>query len=226
MQTDAIHTFNTHHVAFFRPIKRTYIILYWNGVRRRWLKYTGDLPNLSIHRSLTTDNGRVRISISTRPNGIIQQIDVRSRGYYLQSGTNLITILEKDGSLPQSFNAREYTLEDPTLVANLNEVDLWTTQPPPLDVPQAQPVPQPAPPVLAPLKAIPKRIAWLIAEEASKANESCPILTDLISPLTSAVTTCFHVFDYDAINEWFARNPVNTRCPVCRDLCLFTKAFD
>jgi hypothetical protein len=223
MQTDAIHTFNTHHVAFFRPIKRTYIILYWNAVRRRWLKYTGDLPNLSIHRSLTTDNGSVRISISTRPNGIIQQIDVRSRGYYLQSGTNLITILEKDGSLPQSFNTREYTLEDPALVADLNEVDLWVTAPPPLAIAAA---PAPAPqPTLAPLKAIPKRIAWLIAEEASKAEEACPILSDPISPLTCAVTTCFHVFDHDAISEWFARNPVNTKCPVCRDLCLFTKAF-
>ena len=221
MQADAIHTFNTHHVAFFRPIKRTYIILYWHIQRRKWLKFTGDLPNLSIHRSLNTDNGRVRISIATRPDGIIQQIDVRSRGYYLQSGTNLITILEKDGSLPQSFNTREYTLENPALVADLHEVDLWNTAPPPLVV-----APPPAPqPTLAPLKAIPKRIAWLIAEEASKAEESCPILSDPISPLTCAVTTCFHVFDHDAISEWFARNPVNTKCPVCRDLCLFTKAF-
>jgi len=144
-------------------------------------------------------------------------IDIRSRGYYLQSGTNLITIIEKDGSLPQSFHTHEYTLADPALVADLTEVDLWNTAPPPLDVP-------PAPAPVAPLKAIPKRIAWLIAEEASK-SESCPILAEPISPLTCSVTTCFHVFDHDAISEWFARNPINTKCPVCRDTCLFTKAF-
>jgi hypothetical protein len=147
-------------------------------------------------------------------------IDIRSRGYYLQSGTNLITIIVKVGSLPQSFHTHEYNLADPSQVADLTEVNLWNTAPPPLAIAVA---PQPAP--LAPLKAIPKRIAWLIAEEASKAEESCPILSDPISPLTCSVTTCFHVFDHDAISEWFARNPVNTRCPVCRDPCLFTKAF-
>lgn len=218
MQADAIYTFNTHYVAFFRPIKRTYIVLHWQPHVRKWIKFTGELPNLSIHRSLTTDNGAVRISIATRPNGTPQLIDVRARGYYLQSGDTRISLLEKNGALPAPFNTVDYTLADPTAVADLTEVDLWITQPPPL-APAALVII----PVNVPLKPIPKRIAWLIAEEAKA--ETCPILAEPISPITAAVTTCFHVFDYEAINEWFVRNPVNTRCPVCRDLCLFTKAF-
>jgi hypothetical protein len=221
--TDAIFHFRTSHVAFFRPIKRSYIILSWHANSGKWIRFTGDLPNLSINRSLVTDNGAVRIKIAIRPNRAANLIDIRSRGYYLQSGETRIVLLEKDGSLPQPFSTVEYNLANPALVANLTEEILWSTQPPPLDIPP--PSPAPAPVSMVPLKAIPKRIAWLIAEEASKAEESCPILSEPISPVTSAVTTCFHVFDYDAINEWFARNPINTKCPVCRDPCLFTRAF-
>jgi hypothetical protein len=222
---DAIYTFNTNHVAFFRPIKRTYVILHWHQHVRKWLKFTGDLPGLTLHRSLTTDSGTVRINIATRPNGTAQLINVHSRGYYLQSGDNRISILEKTGALPAAFNTVDYTLADPTLAADLTEVDLWLTQPPPLAAPVAPlPVVHAVIAINVPLKPIPKRIAWIIAEEAK--DETCPILAEPISPITAAVTTCFHVFDHDAINEWFVRNPVNTRCPVCRDLCLFTKAFE
>ena len=72
------------------------------------------------------------------------------------------------------------------------------------------------------LEKIPKRIAWLIAEAA---NDTCPISTNPISPITASVTTCFHVFETEAINEWIARNPVNTPCPVCRKVCMATAAY-
>ena len=224
MQPDVIGHFITNHVAFFRPIKRTYVILYWHPAVRKWVKCNDTFNNLSLHRSLTTDNGAVRISIATRPNGTAQLIDVRSRGYYLRSENTRITLLEKTGALPASFNI-DYTLADPTAAAGMTEEDLWVVglqQVPPLALPQVPVLPATR---FVPLKPIPKRIAWLVAEEASKANEQCPILAEAISPITAAVTTCFHVFDNDAINEWFTRNPINTKCPVCRDLCLFTKAF-
>ena len=221
IQADEIYTFNTHHVAFFRPIKRTYVVLNWHHHVRKWLKFTDEMPGLTLHRSSTTDNGAVSINIATRPNGRGQLINVRSRGYYLQSGNTRITLVEKAGALPAAFNTVDYPLADPTLAAGITDFALWLTQPPPL-VPA---LPVHAIAINVPLKPIPKRIAWLIAEDASKSNESCPILAEPISPITAAVTSCFHVFDHDAINEWFVRNPVNTRCPVCRDLCLFTKAF-
>ena len=224
MQPDVIGHFITNHVAFFRPIKRTYVILYWHPAVRKWVKCTDTMNNLSLHRSLTTDNGAVRISIATRPNGTAQLIDVRSRGYYLRSENTRITLLEKTGALPPSFNI-DYTLADPTAAAGLTEEDLWVVGPPPLALPQVALPQVPALPArFVPLKPIPKRIAWIIAEDSSK-TESCPILAEPISPITAAVTTCYHVFDHEAINEWFIRNPVNTKCPVCRELCLFTKAF-
>jgi len=77
-----------------------------------------------------------------------------------------------------------------------------------------------APPVLDP---IPKRIAWLIAEDGCKNNEICPITMDAISPMTAAVTTCFHCFDAAAIETWLINK---NECPQCRKRCLATKAFD
>ena len=219
---DVINHFITEHVAFFRPIKRTYVILHWHPAVRKWVKCTDTMNNLRIYRSLTTDNGAVRISIATRLNGTPQLIDVRSRGYYLQSGDTRITLLEKTGPLPAPFLTFDYTLADPTVAAELTEEPLWVVGVPPLALPQVPALPATR---FVPLKPIPKRIAWLIAEDASKSNETCPILAEPISPITSAVTTCYHVFEYEAINEWVVRNPVNTKCPVCRELCLFTKAF-
>jgi SUMO ligase MMS21 Smc5/6 complex component len=72
------------------------------------------------------------------------------------------------------------------------------------------------------LEKIPQRIAWIIAEAAKE--ELCPISTNPISPITASVTTCFHVFETEAINEWIARNPV-TPCPVCRKVCMATPAY-
>jgi hypothetical protein len=76
------------------------------------------------------------------------------------------------------------------------------------------------------LKPIPQRIAWLIAEESSKSKETCAITTDEISPITAAVTSCFHVFEYDSIQEWVNKNPARPTCPVCREVCAITKAFE
>jgi len=73
------------------------------------------------------------------------------------------------------------------------------------------------------LEKIPQRIAWIIAEAAKE--ELCPISTNPISPITASVTTCFHVFETEGINEWIARNPVNTPCPVCRKVCMATPAY-
>ena len=76
------------------------------------------------------------------------------------------------------------------------------------------------------LKPIPRRIAWLVAEDACKNKESCPITTNELSPITAAVTSCFHVFESESLGEWFARHPARTKCPVCREVCLMTKAFE
>ena len=225
---ETIHTFNTFYIAFFRPIKRSYFMLRWNANARRWIKSTTDMPNLALRRSTLTQNGQVTVNVATSVNGPLTNIQLVSRGYYLESGEEKISIVEKIGNqLPQSFMTKDYTVENPIPIPT--DFRLWrlANVPPPLDIPAFEPAPAaahaPAPAV--PLKAIPKRIAWLIAEDASKNQDTCPITSDLISPVTAGVTTCFHVFEYEAIQEWATRNP-NTKCPTCRERCLITKAFE
>jgi hypothetical protein len=66
------------------------------------------------------------------------------------------------------------------------------------------------------------RIAWIIAEDASKKGETCAITLDEVSPLTASVTSCYHVFDTKALDIWFQ---TNTTCPVCKQNTVATKAF-
>jgi hypothetical protein len=66
------------------------------------------------------------------------------------------------------------------------------------------------------------RIAWIIAEDASKKGETCAITLDELSPLTASVTSCYHVFTTTALDIWFQTN--NT-CPVCKQRTVATRAF-
>lgn len=216
--TDQIHSFRTSHIAFFRPIKKSYFVLHWNNVVRKWVCNSDPLENLRLYRSTVSLDGKVRINVATRAGSRSINTEVKSSGYFLESGLTQITIVEKVGyQLPSKFMISEYTVVDTPLTHV--DVELWTVAPPPplgpVPVPQASNI----------LKALPKRIAWLIAEDSSKAEDTCPISTEVISPVTAAVTTCFHVFDNASIEQWFTMNPVNTKCPVCREVCLMTKAF-
>jgi len=207
-----IRSFTDPYVCFFRRNKKTYYILQWDATVHKWLRCQPDLPNLTLHRSTTTRDGEVNIKIATYAAGIGKLIAVTADGFYLKSGNTNIPILKARNSLGQAFMMTEYTaLETP--FTQTDEI-LWTVH-------QATPV---APPPLIQEK-LPKRIAWLIAEDASKAGETCPISTNIISPITASVTTCFHVFDTESINEWVTRNPINTPCPICRKPCEVTVAF-
>jgi SUMO ligase MMS21 Smc5/6 complex component len=84
-------------------------------------------------------------------------------------------------------------------------------------------VPTPTPAYANLPEPIPRRIAWLVAEDASKNSETCSITLDEISPITASVTTCFHVFNSDAIAKWLTTNPL---CPMCKKRCQATVAFE
>jgi hypothetical protein len=217
--TDQIHTFRTYIIALHRPIKQTYYMLEWNPQTRKWVSYSEPLENLHICRSRVSIDGIVRINIASSVNKHARNIQVMSKGYYLESGNTQITLVEKVGlQLPAKFMKTEYRITETLLTET--DMLLWTVAPPP---PPPVVEPEPEPQLQKPL---PKRIAWLIAEDSSKAEDTCPISTEVISPVTAAVTTCFHVFDHASITQWFTMNPVNTKCPVCREVCLMTKAFE
>lgn len=77
--------------------------------------------------------------------------------------------------------------------------------------------------VVAPIKPLPKRVAWIIAEDAGKNGDKCAITMEPITPITAAVTTCFHCFDHESIETWMQNH---TTCPQCRERCAITKAFE
>jgi len=236
--TDAIHNFTTNLIAFHRPIKRTYFFLTWNNDQRKWHPYQADLQNLIMRRSTFHIRGKVNINVATSRTATPTLIEVNSEGYFLMSNNIKITLVKKTGNaLPPPFVKKEYTLADPNAYALHVDERLWNVVP----VPAPATVQQQQPTNLVSttatvthtqihhltqiLKAIPRRIAWLVAEDACKNNETCPISTNDISPITAAVTTCFHVFESEHLSEWFARHPVRTKCPVCREVCQMTKAY-
>ena len=213
-----IHTFIGQYICFFRRNKKTYYVLQWNHNVRKWLRSNPPLPDLTLHRSNVSRAGEVSINIATYGAAAAKLVPVTADGFYIKSGEIRIPILKARHSLGQAFMMTEYTaLENPF---TQTEDSLWSV------APATVPVYAPEPPPLAiTQEKLPKRIAWLIAEDASKAGETCPISTNDISPITASVTTCYHVFETDAINEWAARHPINTPCPVCRKPCEFTAAF-
>jgi hypothetical protein len=210
-----IRTFAGPYVCFFRRNKKTYYVLQWDNNVRKWLRSNPALPDLTLHRSNITRDGEVSINVATYGGAPAKLIPVTADGFYIKSGDICIPIVKANHSLSHAFMMTEYTaLETP--FTNTDYV-LWSLatvhapEPPPLAIMQEK---------------LPKRIAWLIAEDACKAGETCPISTNEISPITSSVTTCYHVFETEAINEWIQRHPINTPCPVCRKPCETTIAYE
>ena len=236
---DAIHNFTTRHIAIHRPVKRTFVVFSWEEHVRKWIPYTDDLPELRLKRSSVSTQGVVQINVATRPYRGAMNIEVSSNDHYLTAGNIDIAIVKKTGTqLPQAFMKREYPAPPATEQVEITDKELWTVrasaqqeaaeQAPGLAAlaTAAQQQPQQQPVIKIILKPIPQRIAWLIAEDSSKSKETCAITTDEISPITAAVTTCFHVFEYDSIQEWVNKNPARPTCPVCREVCAITKAFE
>jgi len=61
--------------------------------------------------------------------------------------------------------------------------------------------------------AIPKFVADALIAASVAAEATCPITMEPISPATAAVTSCFHVFDANAIAIWLTNNHT---CPTCK----------
>lgn len=212
---DAIHNFTTNQIAFYRPVKKTYFFLCWNDHVRKWCTINQQINNLTLHRSLLSRQGKVTINVAKMAHRSSELINVKSEGFYLKFGNSIVPILkaETSGAIKAKYIGTEHTIQDTPLTQT--NVVLWSTVVP------APPTPAPAD--SASLKPIPQRIAWLVAEDSCKKGEICSITTSEISPITSGVTSCFHVFDYESISTWLSTKDT---CPVCREKCVLTKAFD
>jgi len=208
-----IHNFTTNLIAFWRPKKRKYHALTWNNIARHWDPWYGAIQGgLSKHTSTNhPGGGRVQIKIATGG-----AVSVQASGEYLMLGATRMTIVKRSSGaiIPNYWKNHEFgdlIVREPVATA----AELW-------GLPPAAPA-APAP-VLAITTAevLPKRIAWIIAEDAAKNDEKCPITMEPISPITASVTNCFHTFESDAIATWLANH---TTCPQCRKPCVATVAF-
>ena len=68
---------------------------------------------------------------------------------------------------------------------------------------------QPPPP-------LPKHIQTVVLERAETEGQTCPITLTPIKSATATVTSCGHIFQTAAIQEWLSENQT---CPECRQIC-------
>ena len=64
--------------------------------------------------------------------------------------------------------------------------------------------------------ALPKHIQEIVLERAEIEGKTCPITLTPIRKTTGSVTSCGHIFQTSAIQEWMTENYT---CPECRQIC-------
>jgi len=198
VELEQIQSFVGRHLAIWRAHKKTFYAVEWDGDSRTWRSWVpSNVEELSRHTS-SHRPGFATINLGTG-----RSVAARANGDFLYNAYHIIPIVKIAGQIPNTWKAREFGHATP-LTPGLAIEALWIAAPDPV------PVPVPVPP------AIPRRIAVLIAEHAVKNNDRCPITMESISPLTAAVTTCYHVFDGAALMTWLASN---SQCPECRQPC-------
>jgi hypothetical protein len=84
-----------------------------------------------------------------------------------------------------------------------------------------QPTQAPAVPVEKkfPILTIPQHIVMALLRDAAMQQEVCPITSEEIDVSNGAVTSCFHLFDKNAIMQWLLMPNSNDKCPVCNIQC-------
>ena len=214
METN-IHTFQGTILAFWRPVKRTFYLLKWDNISRQWEYEVAD-PEVqqpfTIHKS-SVHEGVGTVMIRVKSSGRrFYNTRIRCCSRFLKRGDGpSIPIAKAVVTPPSARIKREYTAIPSEPDNYLVDVRLWS------EVVQA-------PPKKPKLTPIPRRIAWIIAEDFCKNGETCPISLEEITPITASVTTCFHVFQSGHLNTWFSSG--NNTCPVCRVRCVAQEAFE
>jgi len=204
-----VHNFIGDRIAIYKPRKHRYYLMSWTG--NYWDYVDRPVQNeLPIKKHKTDLHIPSTVNIRVRYN---TYITVCASCEYLRIDEHDIPIVKRigGGTVPLSVSKHDFNniyIDHDTYMRN---VELWT-------IPES-----PNPPPSISLKSLPRRIAWILAEDAGKNGDKCSITMELISPITAAVTTCFHCFEHEAIQTWMERH---TTCPQCRDPCVFTKAYE
>jgi hypothetical protein len=75
------------------------------------------------------------------------------------------------------------------------------------------------PTIIYPIKTIPQHAINLLLLGSFLNEEECSITGTPINTQNGAVTTCFHMFEKEAITRWLDQASSNKKCPVCMQPC-------
>ena len=70
-----------------------------------------------------------------------------------------------------------------------------------------------------PISTIPQHIVLSLLRDAVMQEEVCPITSENIDVANGAVTSCFHLFEKNAILQWLLMPSSQDKCPVCNCPC-------
>jgi hypothetical protein len=70
-----------------------------------------------------------------------------------------------------------------------------------------------------PIDTIPQHIIRALLRDAVMQEEICPITNMELDVSNGAVTSCFHLFNRDAICKWLSMPGSRDKCPVCNCPC-------
>ena len=70
-----------------------------------------------------------------------------------------------------------------------------------------------------PITTIPQHIVMALLRDAAMQEEVCPITSEEIDVSNGAVTSCFHLFEKNAIMQWLLMPNSRDKCPVCNAQC-------
>ena len=70
-----------------------------------------------------------------------------------------------------------------------------------------------------PITTIPQHIVMALLRDAAMQEEVCPITSEEIDVTNGAVTSCFHLFEKNAIMKWLLLPNSRDKCPVCNAPC-------
>jgi len=210
-----IQRFTEAYLAIYRPVKKTYSIIGWVREGAYWKRAIPPTHGVQAAISLryqTIPPATAKINVIKHNTRDILNIECMASGQYLIYGSYRIPIIVKKTTSPTSFPLSIFNKEFPCDAESLETSEvapLWElTAQTPVQIKKKQ--------------GIPQRIAWIIAENASQKGDTCPITLDTITPMTAAVTSCFHVFQKDALNTWFL---TDSKCPLCKEPTVATEAF-
>jgi hypothetical protein len=177
------------------------------------------LLDFSFKAWLPRPSRRIHVAYS---NEIPQTMDMLQSRY--SSLTSSISYIPDESEMPEvpvrpptpprsrSSTPQQAESDDETQsVMTVYPQEPWLGSPRRLDFP-----PLPATPInedRLPLQ-IPHHVGNLLIDDARRSSDTCPISAIAFSEIPRlAVTSCFHVFDCEALNQW--RHEHNS-CPVCR----------